>query len=200
MPELFVEELRFLDRGPYAFSLKEKQVICLSGESGAGKSLLLRALADLESHEGHMALGGTSYLDHSGSDWRKKVMYLPAESHWWMETVQEHFPGEPDLKLLSDCGFKEEALTWEIGRLSSGEKQRLAIFRVLLHKPEVLLLDEPTASLDPYNIEKIENVFRTYLKENRASAMWVSHDPLQIERIGDNHFEILPGGGLKKVR
>lgn len=200
MAQLQIKNLCFLDRGPYNLDLAAGQVIAVSGESGSGKSLLLRAIADLEQHEGEVFLDGESYLEFSGPAWRGKVMYLPAESQWWHETVCEHFLYEPPAAELIEFGFSTEVLQWEISRLSSGEKQRLAILRMLLNQPEVMLLDEPTASLDPQNITRIEDLLKNYLQKNSAAAIWVSHDPLQIERVADQHVQILPGGGIRQVK
>jgi ABC-type iron transport system FetAB ATPase subunit len=200
MAEFIVKDLSFLDRGPYSFSMAANQIVCLSGPSGSGKSLLLRAIADLEPNSGIMSLDNLFHYDVSGPEWRKKVMYLPAESQWWQETVKEHFCCEPEVQLLADCGFSQEVLDWEISRLSSGEKQRLAIIRLLLHQPEVLLLDEPTASLDRDSVERIEKLFRSYLAEKNAVALWVSHDHHQIERVADRKFEMLSGGELRQQK
>ena len=196
MAELHLKNLSFLERGPYNLALQPGKILAISGESGAGKSLLLRAIADLEEHDGEMTLNGRSYLEFAGAEWRRKVMFLPAESHWWQEKVRDHLLHEPGAELLADIGFAPEVLDWEISRLSSGEKQRLAILRMLLHRPSVLLLDEPTASLDQKNIGKIEAMLKKYIAENQASAIWVSHDPAQIERVSDRHLKILAGGKL----
>lgn len=200
MEKLRIEQLSFYGRGPYSFVLNSGQVLAISGTSGAGKSLLLRAIADLEPHQGSMSLNGENYLNFSGPKWRCRVMYLPTESQWWEERVREHLFAEPEQKELELYGFGVEILDWEISRLSSGEKQRLAILRMLQRRPQVLLLDEPTASLDQQNIVKIETILRNYVMQEKAVAVWVSHDLLQIERVADRHFEILSGGELRTVR
>jgi ABC-type iron transport system FetAB ATPase subunit len=71
---------------------------------------------------------------------------------------------------------------------------------LLLHQPEVLLLDEPTASLDRDSVERIEKLFRSYLAEKNAVALWVSHDHHQIERVADRKFEMLSGGELRQQK
>lgn len=200
MEKLTIDQLSFHGRGPYSFALTSGQILAISGASGAGKSLLLRAIADLEPHQGEMAIEGEDYLNFSGPDWRCRVMYLPSEAQWWKETVREHLITEPENSELELFGFTAATLDWEISRLSSGEKQRLAILRLLQRRPRVLLLDEPTASLDQQNIARIEKMLQNYVWQEKAAAIWVSHDPLQIERIADRHYEILPGGELRTVR
>jgi ABC-type iron transport system FetAB ATPase subunit len=199
MNELIVKNLRVLKRGPYELKIKSGEIAAISGSSGVGKSIFLRALADLERHNGEVILDGRNYQEFSGPEWRQKVMYLPAESQWWKETVKEHFFTTPHDSLLDQYGFKPEVLDWSINRLSSGEKQRLAIIRVLLHQPSLLLLDEPTASLDQENVKRIEKAIASYLKESNAGAIWISHDPAQIKRIASTHFEILEGGKVRQV-
>jgi ABC-type iron transport system FetAB ATPase subunit len=103
--------------------------------------------------------------------------------------VGEHL-SRSDPELLNSLGFSEDVATWEVSRLSSGERQRLALIRLLLGGPKLLLLDEPTANLDQTSIVRVERVVRSYLDNNSAAALWVSHDPQQRRRIGNRGFQI----------
>ncbi|WP_457671886.1 ABC transporter ATP-binding protein [Thiolapillus sp.] len=154
----------------------------LHGHSGSGKTLLLRAIADLDVNTGEVLLENIPRSRFRGPQWRRKVGLLPAESHWWGERVGEHAP-QWSLALLSTLGFPEDVLHWQTGRLSSGEKQRLALARMLANQPRVLLLDEPTANLDDGNTMIVEHVIHEYLQQNQAAAIWVSHDPAQLGRV-----------------
>lgn len=173
------------------FNLKvEKNIICISGASGSGKSLLLRAIADLIVHEGEAILDGEKCSEVNPVLWRKRVGYLPAESSWWKDKVGEHFSEQPP-RYLSNLNLPAECMAWDIARCSTGEKQRLAIVRLLEQKPKILLLDEPTASLDPESVELVEQLIKDYMSEFNAAVIWVSHDKQQTSRLADREYKIV---------
>lgn len=82
----------------------------------------------------------------------------------------------------------------QISRLSSGEKQRLALARALMNQPRVLLLDEPTASLDPVATAAVEQLVADYRRDTNATVLWVSHDAQQAGRVGDRHLQLTATG------
>ncbi|HDK38151.1 MAG TPA: ATP-binding cassette domain-containing protein, partial [Thiolapillus brandeum] len=90
-------------------------------------------------------------------------------------------------------GFSQEVLDWQTGRLSSGEKQRLALARMLANQPRVLLLDEPTANLDMRNTEIVEQIIQDYLQQYQAAVIWVSHDPEQLSRVAASRAKMIQG-------
>ncbi|MEJ1341260.1 MAG: ATP-binding cassette domain-containing protein [Candidatus Sedimenticola sp. (ex Thyasira tokunagai)] len=165
----------------------------LTGPSGCGKTRLLRALADLDPHEGEIRLDERAQVEISPPAWRQQVGLLPAESHWWEEQVKGHFKAAAD-DLLESLGLPVECMEWSIQHISSGERQRLALARLLSIAPKVLLLDEPTANLDQQNIRRVETVIESYLKQHNAAVLWVSHDPAQRRRLGGRHLTIADGG------
>jgi ABC-type iron transport system FetAB ATPase subunit len=164
----------------------------LSGPSGSGKTLLLRAIADLDEADGEVWLDETPRSTLDAPQWRRQVIYLAAESHWWGRGVREHAAdwGEADLAAL---GFAPEVLDWEVERLSSGERQRLALARALAHAPKALLLDEPTANLDQPNTERVERLLQDWRRRTRGCALWVSHDPAQRARVAERQYRIEAG-------
>ncbi len=188
-PLLKVTGLKRLHLGPLDFELAAGETLCITGPSGSGKSQLLRALADLDPHEGAIALDGVLQADMPASDWRHRVTLLAAESQWWAPTVGKHFPPDADLR-LEEVGFNQSAAAWEIERLSSGEKQRLALLRAMAHGPQVLLLDEPTANLDDDNATRIEALVRRWRDGGNRAVVWVSHDKRQVERVCDRHLHL----------
>src|SRR6516164_5377853 len=127
-PILQICDLRTNLIKPASFSLSAGECIAVRGPSGAGKTLLLRAIADLDPNEGLVCLEGRERSMVTGPEWRRLVGYLPAEPAWWAETVGEHFSEwTAALALVRELGFPEEAKAWPIPRLSTGERLRLAL-------------------------------------------------------------------------
>jgi ABC-type iron transport system FetAB ATPase subunit len=130
--------------------------------------------------------------------WRSKVAYLPTESGWWFDTVGAHFNqiDEQLEQLLEPLGFDADVLEWKISRISSGERQRLALARCLQQSPSALLLDEPTASLGDDHTLALEEIVKKYIAANSAPVFWVSHDMKQLNRIANVKIEILQDGAI----
>jgi len=167
------------------------ELIFISGRSGSGKSLLLRAIADLDPNKGEVFINDQPRSSIAAPDWRRRVGLLPADSGWWADRVGVHFSAptagpaaRPPLRdLLARLGFQFDVLDWDVQRLSTGERQRLALARLLQNRPEVLLLDEATANLDPANREHAEHLIDDYRREQQAAVLWASHDPDQRQRL-----------------
>ena len=180
---LQVRELRTNLLRPASLSLSAGECIAVRGPSGAGKTLLLRAIADLDPNEGVVCLNGRDRSTISGPEWRRLVGYVPAEPGWWANTVGEHFSEwKAAVVFVRDLGFPEEAKAWPITRLSTGERLRLALIRALTMRPKVLLLDEPTAALDPASVAAVESLFAVRVRAGLA-VLWVTHNAEQAKRI-----------------
>ena len=91
LPVLEVRDLRTAILKPASFALSMGECIALRGPSGAGKTLLLRAIADLDPNAGTVILENRDRSTIPGPEWRRLVGYVPAEPGWWAETVGEHF-------------------------------------------------------------------------------------------------------------
>lgn len=123
---------------------------------------------------------------------------LPAENQWWHNSVREHFNSEALQleKYFETFDFSMDVLNWQISRLSTGEKQRLAILRMLQNQPGALLLDEPTANLDSASIKRTEELLADYQKSKQIPILWVSHDPEQLHRVADRQIYLQKDGTL----
>lgn len=191
-----INKLSFLHCGPIDLEIKSVEIIGLSGVSGSGKSRFLRALIDLDEHEGEVRLDEVRQLAIAGHAWRKKVALLAAETSWWFDTVGEHFSGVSENQFQSGVlalGLSKEIPGWSIARLSSGEKQRLGLLRLLQNRPAVLLLDEPTANLDKHSTRLFETLVKEYLVSASACAIWVSHDIEQLAGLCQRRYELHQG-------
>lgn len=182
------------------FSLAEGERAALVGPSGAGKSMLLRAVAALDVvAEGDVCFLGRPLSDWAMPEYRSRVMYLHQRPALEEATVEGCLMDVFRLKSHAAKRFSrariEHFLTW-LGRdgsllerptaaLSGGELQMIAFLRALQLDPRVLLLDEPTASLDPESTSMLEALVGSWCEEDPARAyLWVTHDPQQAERVG----------------
>lgn len=181
--QLEVDGLRVDGIGPVDLVIGSGECLVLSGPSGAGKTRVLRAIADLDRHTGRVVCEGVACEDVPAPEWRRRVGMLAADSQWWRDRVAEHFGTPPSPETLAALDLPPGVLEQPVARLSSGERQRLALLRLLANRPRVLLLDEPTANLDPDNVARVERLVADYLATLGAAAIWVSHDPRQRERV-----------------
>jgi phosphate-transporting ATPase len=194
-PLLLVRDLRTNILKPASFSLSAGECIAIRGPSGAGKTLLLRAIADLDPSDGLVCLEGRDRASIAGPEWRCLVGYVPAEPGWWADTVGEHF-SEWTAAFVRGLGFPEEAKAWPITRLSTGERLRLALIRALMVRPKVLLLDEPTAALDPASVGAVESLIAARIQAGLA-VLWVTHDAEQAKRIA-HRLLVVDGGQIRE--
>ena len=183
---------------PVDLELADGECIAFGGPSGAGKSILMRAIVDLDPNSGEVSLDGVPRETIPAPLWRRQIVYVPAEAGWWADRVADHFV-DPVLAvpLMGRLGLLAEALEWNVERLSTGEKQRLALTRAFLTNPRVLLLDEPTSGLDPEAAAKVEKMLHERLQSGTA-IMFVTHDAGQADRMASRHF-LMEAGALRAV-
>ena len=180
----------------------------ITGPSGSGKTLLLRTLAGLEPLQtGELTFDGRALADWSMPAYRARVVYVPQRPSLREGTVhaalrapfafrlhRDHaFPEERTHTLLQALGRNDSFLRQRAERLSGGEAQIVAMLRALLIDPDVLLLDEPTASLDPETVAIIELLITHWIAERPERAcLWTSHDRAQLERVSDRLLTLKP--------
>jgi len=181
--------------GPFDFDVEAGACIVIQGPSGAGKSVLLRMLADLDPHSGEALIDGRSAQTMSAPEWRARVLYQAAEPAWWEASAGAHFD---DAHLawagarLAALGLRADILDADVQILSTGERQRLALLRSLAREPQVLLLDEPTAALDPDGVARVEAMLADCRAEGLTILM-VSHSPEQARRIATRIWRVDDG-------
>ncbi len=181
--------------GPFDLSVEAGTCLAVMGASGSGKSLFLRMIADLDPNRGEAWLGDQPRSGMRAPAWRRRVTYVAAESGWWADDVGAHFePAQREraAALAERFGLAAELLQAQVARLSTGERQRLALIRALVREAPVLLLDEPTAALDRDSIGKVEAVLRERLQAGTTLVM-VTHDPAQAERLGHSRMRMAAG-------
>lgn len=183
----------------------------LMGASGSGKSTLLRCIAMLDPFAGELLHRENPITDGAIPGYRRKVVYLSQRPFFTCGTIEENLrlpfqfksakgdgasPSyQPDLVAAELDAFQlaPEILNRTSESLSGGEQQMIALIRALMMEPEVLLLDEPTAALDPVSRDKFEdrihrwhnashNTTNNEPKEEKA-YLWTSHDPTQLNRM-----------------
>lgn len=191
-PRLEARGLRSAHGGPFDLALAPGECVSVVGASGSGKSVLLRLLADLDPHEGDVWLDGRSRSTWHGPQWRRQVVYQAAEPAWWAPTARAHFPvaSLPSLdELLGSLGLSFGQLDTEVARLSTGERQRMALARSLAVDPRVLLLDEPSSALDAASTLAVEALVAQRVRAG-LSVVWVTHARDQAARVGDRTVEV----------
>ncbi len=191
---LRVENLRIGDSAPLSFEVKEGECLAIQGPSGSGKTRLLRAIADLDDAPGLVVLNGALRNEMEAPRWRQMVRYVAAEPGWWTDTPRPAFPDTPKAvsvrkKLMHALNLGPELLDRPIAKLSTGERLRLAFVRALIDEPRALLLDEPTASLDPTNAALVEELIRYQLLSGKI-VLLVSHNQAQIDRLADKTLKL----------
>lgn len=177
------------------FELSAGERVVLSGASGSGKSTLLRCMVLLEPAEGRVLLDGEPVEPAGARGLRRRVGYMPQRAVGVGGTVGENlaFPRElggqalgeeKQRTLLAAMGLQAIEPGRRFDALSGGERQRLALVRSITAQPDVLLLDEPTASLDPENVDSVVELLMSWLDADGSRALvWVSHHAHQVRGL-----------------
>ncbi|MFC5742523.1 ABC transporter ATP-binding protein [Dyella tabacisoli] len=156
-----------------SLTLKRGQVLGLLGVNGAGKSTTLSMIAGaLRPDSGTIALNGEDFLEHPERA-RRLIGWLPERAPQWPElTVGEHLDTHGRLRGLNGVALKQarEAIVERLelgplqrrlaGVLSQGQRQRLGLACALVHKPALLVLDEPANALDPIQVAALRTLIR----------------------------------------
>ena len=190
---LRVRNLQVTGLAPVDLDLDAGDCVALSGPSGSGKTLILRSLADLDPSAGEVALDGAARDSIAAPLWRRRVAYLAAEPGWWADIVGTHFPNLAAAReQAAALGLSAKFFDAPVAQVSTGERQRLALVRLLLLAPRVMLLDEPTAALDEAAAALVESVLAERLAAGVAILL-VTHDAAQAARLAGRRLRIANG-------
>ncbi len=177
-------------------------LVTIMGPSGSGKTTFLRLINRLsETDSGNILLNNRNIKDYPPVELRRKVGMVFQVPVVFRGSVRDNlgfgmklWGEEIDLNVLArDAGIPEDLLDAEAGKLSVGEKQRVCIARALANRPEVLLLDEPTSSLDLESATLIEELLLGLCREKDLTMLWVTHEQEQANRIGGRRFLLNKG-------
>src|SRR5262249_43825148 len=174
---LRVEYLAVSGLPPVSFEVAPHECLAVEGPSGAGKTRLLRAIADLDAADGFVYLEGVERREGPAPEWRRRVLYASPAPAGGGARAREHFlaSAAPD-RLILAVGLEPSLLDRPISELSTGERQRLGLVRALADEPRVLLLDEPTSALDAQATALAEELIRFQMLAGRI-VLLVSHNP-----------------------
>ena len=183
---------RFGDRGvlhDVSLDVQPGEFVAIVGRSGCGKSTLLRLLAGLETPStGEVRLGDAPSATARDD---VRIMFQEARLLPWRTVLQNVQLGlsTPDAaararEALAHVGLAERANDWP-AVLSGGQRQRVALARALVHRPRLLLLDEPLGALDALTRIEMQRLIETVWRELRFTAVLVTHDVAEAVALAD---------------
>lgn len=182
--------------------VRRGELIVIMGPSGSGKTTLLRLINRLiEADSGAILLNGRDIKDYDPLELRRRAGMVFQLPFVFRGSVRDNLTLGMKLwesyvdtgALAKDAGIPESLLDADAEQLSVGEKQRVCIARALANQPEVILLDEPTSSLDAATAGKIEELLLGLRKERNLTMLWVTHDIEQAKRIDGRRFMLIEG-------
>jgi len=178
------------------------ELVTIMGASGSGKSTLLRLINRLsEADSGIILLNDNDIRSHVPMELRRRIGMVFQVPVTFKGSVRDNLAfgiklwgGNIGIETISrDTGIPEDLLDADAEKLSTGEKQRISIARALGNQPEILLLDEPTSSLDAVSAQRIEKLLLGLQKERDLTILWVTHEKEQAQRIGGRRLILREG-------
>ncbi len=179
--------------------IRPGEFVAVVGKSGCGKSTLLRLLAGLDAAD-----GGTLAIDGravAGLDADTRIMFQDARLLPWKKVIDNVALGLPGRRwavreqarqALAQVGLADRADEWPT-RLSGGQRQRVALARALVHRPRLLLLDEPLGALDALTRIEMHRLIEQLWREHGFTAVLVTHDVGEAVALADRVVVIEDG-------
>jgi sulfonate transport system ATP-binding protein len=168
-------------------SIERGSFVSIVGRSGCGKSTLLRLIAGLE----HSSNGVVQrHAATPGDTLGIRIMFQDARLLPWKSVLDNVMLGLPRSAreearaTLAEVGLSERERDWP-ARLSGGQRQRVALARALVHRPDLLLLDEPLGALDALTRIEMQGLIERLWREHRFTALLVTHDVQEAVSLGD---------------
>ncbi|MGB9098158.1 aliphatic sulfonates ABC transporter ATP-binding protein [Erwinia sp.] len=173
------------------------QFVAVVGRSGCGKSTLLRLLAGLEKTSSGALLAGNAPLSEARDDTR--LMFQDARLLPWKSVIDNVGLGlkgkswkAAALEALEAVGLADRAKEWPAA-LSGGQKQRVALARALIHRPGLLLLDEPLGALDALTRIEMQDLIESLWQKHNFTVLLVTHDVSEAVAMADRVLLIEEG-------
>ncbi len=187
-----------------SFTIAPGQVVGLLGPNGAGKTTIIKIITGfLQPDEGHVTVDGLDVMTHT-REVQARIGYLPENAPLYPElSVQAYLKMIAELRQIPEAeqaahiseavyatGLTDQ-LTRPIGQLSKGYRQRVGLAQAILHKPKLLILDEPTVGLDPTQIVEIRRLIRRLARN--ATVLFSSHILSEVEALCDRAIILING-------
>ena len=185
--------------------VRRGEVMAVVGPSGSGKSTMLRCMNRLmEPDSGEVLVDGRDVRGIPTGTLRSRIGMVTQRTVMLPGTVRDNIAWglrirgqEPDREKVLECmgaaDIGPELMDRDASVLSGGEKQRVALARAIILEPEILLLDEPTAGVDPGRLKAIERTILTIVRERKLTLIWITHDMAQARRVGSRIANIKDG-------
>jgi len=184
--------------------IQKGEIVGLLGPNGAGKTTLMKMITGvLEPDDGTVTINGYDIVQDRAKV-QAKIGYLPENAPIYPDlSVQDYLLMMAELRLIeSDKQISavreaihavnlEQVATRPIGQLSKGMRQRVGLAQAILHKPEILILDEPTVGLDPTQIVEIRQLIKTLAKQ--STVLFSTHILSEVEALCERVIMIMNG-------
>jgi len=194
-----------------SLDISRGETLTVVGPNGAGKSTLLLALAHLlKPARGDIQFDGKSVTKWNDLEYRRKISYVFQAPLLMDMTVEQNVALGLRFRGISKEDAQERAGRWikamgiesligrRAGELSGGEAQRVSIARAFVLEPELLLLDEPFAALDPPTRSKLLEDLSNLLREDHRTAIFVTHNLNEAAKLS-HRIAVVVGGMLRQV-
>ncbi len=171
----------------FDFAIERGSFVSIVGRSGCGKSTLLRLIAGLEKATGGVV--GRNAAEGS-SELQTRIMFQDARLLPWKSVLQNVMLGLPKSSredaraTLAEVGLSAREGDWP-AQLSGGQRQRVALARALVHRPDLLLLDEPLGALDALTRIEMHALIERLWREHGFTALLVTHDVQEAVALGE---------------